>query len=64
MVDIKEIEEEIEKLENCDCTTYSICEKLAILYTVHDHLKNKTNSSSNVEMRSSAPMMNGPMMAH
>ena len=38
MIDIKEVEKEIEKLENKD-TSSSICEKLAILYIVRDHLK-------------------------
>ena len=49
MIDIKEIEEEIEKLENCNYTIYDVCKKLSILYIVHDHLKNKP-----MDMRSSA----------
>ncbi len=38
MVDINEINEEIKKLENSDCTTYSLCQKLASLYIVREHL--------------------------
>lgn len=37
MVDMREVEEEIEKLENCGATTYSVCEKLSVLYSVKDH---------------------------
>ena len=37
MLDIKEIKEEIKKLEHSDRTTYDVCEKLAMLYTVRDH---------------------------
>lgn len=58
MINMSEIEEEIKKLEKCDCTTYDVCKKLAILYTVKDHYRgNEVN-----EMRSptpSMPMMNG-----
>lgn len=39
MLNLDEINEEIVKLEQCDCTTYQVCEKLAILYTVRDHYK-------------------------
>ena len=39
MINIDEINEEITKLENCNCTTYPICQRLAILYTVRDHFK-------------------------
>lgn len=41
MIDIKDIEKEIEKLENSDCVTYNICDKLAMLYIVRDHYYNK-----------------------
>ena len=37
MLDLKEIKEEIKKLEHTDRTTYDVCEKLAMLYTVRDH---------------------------
>jgi len=52
MIDIKEIEEEISKLENSNCTTYDICGKLAKLYIVRDHFRGSSN-----EM----PMMSSPM---
>lgn len=39
MLNMQEIEKEIHDLENCDKTTYPVCEKLAILYTVKDHYK-------------------------
>lgn len=44
MLDINEINAEIEKLEQCTCTSYSVCEKLAILYTVRDHYKGSTTN--------------------
>ena len=47
MIDIKEVEKEIEKLENKD-TSYSICEKLAILYIVRDHLKENHKESNHM----------------
>ena len=37
MLDIEKINEEIKALENSKCTTYGVCEKLAMLYTVRDH---------------------------
>ena len=39
MIDIKEIDEEIKKLESKDYTTYDVCEKFAILYTVKNNFK-------------------------
>lgn len=39
MLDINEVHKEIEKLENCDCTTWDVCKRLAILYIVRDHYK-------------------------
>jgi hypothetical protein len=41
MLDIKEINKEIKKLEESDRTNMTICERLSILYTVRDHFKNK-----------------------
>lgn len=38
MADLKEINHEIERLEGLD-TTYPSCERLAILYSVRDHLQ-------------------------
>ena len=57
MINMNEIEEEIKRLEECDCTTYSICEKLAILYIVRAHYKGQPAE----EMRSSASMMSTPL---
>lgn len=45
MIDIDEINEEIEKLEESECTTYPVCQKLAILYIVRDHFNKKITSS-------------------
>ena len=58
MIDLEEINEEIEKLENCGCTTYKICEKLAILYIVREHnaglepapAKKNNNTNTNSDM--------------
>jgi len=58
MINLKEINEEIKKLENSDCTTYSICDKLAKLYIVRDHFQNG-NSNNITKMES--PMMNNMM---
>lgn len=41
MIDIEEIEREIQKLEARGETTYNICERLAWLYVVRDHLNDK-----------------------
>lgn len=37
MIDIKEIEKEIQSLEDLGYINYSICNKLAMLYTIKDH---------------------------
>lgn len=41
MIDIAVVEDEIAALEAETETTYDICERLACLYTVRDHLKVK-----------------------
>ena len=55
-----EIHEEIAKLEKCDCTTYDVCRKLAILYIVREHYGknggNETNTMATT-MRMSSPSM-------
>ena len=58
MLDMEEINEEIEKLENCDCTCYDVCRKLAILYTVREHY-NKNNMRNNNTMRTSSVVNSG-----
>lgn len=45
MLDIHEIEDEIKKIENGD-TTFANCEKLAILYTVREHMKGDKASAA------------------
>jgi hypothetical protein len=45
MLNMDEIHAEIEKLENCDCTTYHVCEKLAILYIVREYYSKKMVSA-------------------
>lgn len=56
MIDIKLINEEINKLENCD-TSYAVCEKLAILYIVREHYKSSMSNASSSPTRVAAPTM-------
>lgn len=58
MINIKEIEEEITKLENCNCTTYNVCSKLADLYIVKHYFQKKED---NVDMKAMSSM-SSPMM--
>ena len=37
MLDIEKIGTEIKTLEETPCTTYGVCEKLAMLYIIRDH---------------------------
>ena len=39
MLDMDKIHEEIKYLEECGCTSYDVCNKLAILYIIRDHYK-------------------------
>lgn len=48
MVSIETIEEEILNLEKRD-TSYAVCERLAWLYTVRDHLKKPTVDATVME---------------
>ena len=57
MLDMQEIEDTIHKLEECGDTTYSTCQKLAILYIVRDHYKGEMEKSSS--MSSSLSASNG-----
>lgn len=43
MLDIDEINKEIKTLEECCCTTYNVCNKLATLYIIRDHYKNTSS---------------------
>lgn len=55
MIDLKEIEKEIKMLENSNSTSYSVCQKLAILYTVKDHLMEKEETYMH---KSTSPLKN------
>lgn len=44
MLDLKEIEKEIEKLEKCNLT-YNVCQKLANLYIIKDHWEKENNNA-------------------
>ena len=58
MIDLKEIEEEIECLEESKCTTYDVCNKLAILYIVKEHFEKRHAGIGSSTMKStSSPMM-------
>lgn len=61
MLNMDEINQEIEKLEGKDYTTYDICQKLAILYTIRNNYGGHANSkmpSSKMEIPSiQAPAM-------
>lgn len=46
MIDIAVVEDEIAAVEAETETTYDICERLACLYTVRDHLKAKQHDES------------------
>lgn len=45
MLDLKEIDKEIEKLENCNMT-YSVCQKLASMYIIKDHWERRETKVS------------------
>ena len=44
MLDINMIHNEIKKLEECDCTTWGVCDKLATLYIIRDHYVKKSST--------------------
>jgi hypothetical protein len=52
---MKEINDEIKKLESTECTTYNVCDKLAKLYIVRYHYRNAHAARSAQPM--SAPAM-------
>lgn len=58
MLNMDEIHKEIKKLENCDCTSWDVCKKLAILYIIKDHYNNDSPSQkdSGLNMSMSSPM--------
>ena len=55
MLDLHEINKEIKMLEECDCTTYSICSKLAILYIIRDHYEDAAMRESSTEHMKTMP---------
>jgi hypothetical protein len=57
MLDIDIIDAEIKRFEDSDRTTMTICEKLATLYTVRDHLKKNEKVSQPITQTSSTPSM-------
>ena len=59
MLDIDIIDAEIKRFEDSDRTTMTICEKLATLYTVCDHLKKneKVSQTPNNSLMSSNMMV-------
>lgn len=56
MLDINLIHNEIKKLEECECTNWNVCEKLATLYIIRDHYKN-----NKIEKSVSSPEENRPV---
>jgi len=52
MISINKIDREIEELENGDSTSYSVIEKLAMLYTVRDHLMENRGNAIGYRMNS------------
>lgn len=53
MIDIKEINKEIKRLEGSKKTTMNICQQLAVLYIVRDHLQNKTSDNNEIKPEAS-----------
>lgn len=62
MLDMKEIEKEIECLENSESTSYAVCQKLAILYVVRDHMGGKGTTSSATPIKNTTTS-SGPLPA-
>lgn len=60
MTKMEEIEQEIKKLEEKECLTYDIVNKLAMLYTVKDHMTGSGSSMKNT--MSAAPVMSPNIM--
>ena len=54
MLNIDEINKEIERLEHKDYLTYDICNKLAMLYIVKDHMAGTASSGSMIPQSASA----------
>lgn len=54
MVDLSIVEDEIAALEAEPETTYDLCERLACLYTVRDHIKEKNGTGLTSEFMEAA----------
>lgn len=52
MIDLEKIDREIDELEARGDTTYSLCERLAWLYVVRDHLR-PTKNETTLDLRGS-----------
>lgn len=57
MLNIEEINKEIEKLENCNYTTYDVCNKLATLYIVRQHYNGNHSNNTTQNVTKMSPMM-------
>lgn len=53
MLDLYKIEDTIEELEARGDTTYSLCERLAWLYVVRDHLRQNVEDPKTQDLRGS-----------
>ena len=58
MLNIDEINEEIARLEKCDCTNYNVCEKLAILYIVREYYNKGVSNRTGIN---NSTMTKAPM---
>lgn len=52
MVDLVAIEQEIDRLEGTEDTTYETCNKLAVLYSIVDHTKRHNRAGYSKEVSS------------
>lgn len=60
MLNMDEINQEITKLEHKDYTTYDVCQKLAILYTIRNNYKGGNGSSMTTATKMEGPAMPAP----
>ena len=58
MIDILEVNKEIKMLEESNNTSYAVCNKLAILYIIRDHLKAKNNMIEQEKSENKVPTSN------
>lgn len=60
MLNMDEINQEIEKLEHKDYTTYDVCQKLAILYTIRNNYKGGNGASTMPTSKMEGPTVPTP----